>query len=200
MEEVVKEEGEKDDTVSLAQDIFGKCQARQHHGDGEMAQASRRGRKLPPVLHRPIFVTAQETVQISVPLADKCQMPLLSSKAKAFCKDSTLWTQNLKVQTSSGFFSAIFLNRVDLIQTTKDCVSEQSADRLSILEQALPLATRPNNDLSPWLDKMEIEKPNLDRPGIRLDHSERKQEGSKLPITDVNKHQPQWCLSGQAMH
>ena len=68
-----------------------------------------------------------------------------------------------------------------------------SADRLSILEQALPLAEHfyeAHADLSQWLDEMEAELMDLDAPAIRADQIMRQQEGNKLLIADVNEHKP----------
>jgi ABC-type transporter Mla subunit MlaD len=72
-------------------------------------------------------------------------------------------------------------------------VSALSADRLSILEQALPLAEHfyeAHADLSQWLDEMEAELMDLDAPAIRADQIMRQQEGNKLLMADVNEHKP----------
>jgi len=79
------------------------------------------------------------------------------------------------------------------LKETTDHVSELSADRLSILEQALPLAEHffeAHADLSQWLDEMETELSELDAPAIRADQIVRQQENNKLLLADVTEHKP----------
>lgn len=79
------------------------------------------------------------------------------------------------------------------MQETRDRVSELSADRLSILEQALPLAEQfyeAHSDLSNWLGEIEEALVNLDDPAIRLEQIVRQQEGNKLLMAEVAEHKP----------
>ena len=72
-------------------------------------------------------------------------------------------------------------------------MSQLSADRLSILEQALPLAEHfyeAHVDLSQWLDEMEAEVMDLDAPAIRADQIVRQQEGNKMLLAAVTEHKP----------
>ena len=88
--------------------------------------------------------------------------------------------------SSSNFY---YLN----LQEITGHVSELSAVRLSILEQALPLAEHffeAHADLSQWLDEMETELSELDAPAIRADQIVRQQENNKLLLADVTEHKP----------
>jgi dystonin len=79
------------------------------------------------------------------------------------------------------------------VQETRDRVSELSADRLSILEQALPLAEHfyeAHSDLSNWLGEIEEALANLDDPAIRPEQIVRQQEGNKLLMAEVAEHKP----------
>ncbi|XP_059350791.1 microtubule-actin cross-linking factor 1, isoforms 1/2/3/4/5-like isoform X3 [Daphnia carinata] len=89
--------------------------------------------------------------------------------------------------------SAFIREKMEDLKETRDRVSELSADRLSILEQALPLAEHfyeAHSDLSNWLGEIEEALSSLDDPAIRPDQIVRQQEGNKLLMADVAEHKP----------
>ncbi|XP_045033710.1 dystonin isoform X35 [Daphnia magna] len=89
--------------------------------------------------------------------------------------------------------SAFIREKMEDLKETRDRVSELSADRLSILEQALPLAEHfyeAHSDLSNWLGEIEEALSNLDDPAIRPEQIVRQQEGTKLLMAEVAEHKP----------
>ena len=72
-------------------------------------------------------------------------------------------------------------------------VSKLSADRLSVLEQALPLAEHFNEshgELSEWLDEAEGEAMRLDVPALRPDQIQRQQDKNKALLQSVTERKP----------
>lgn len=89
--------------------------------------------------------------------------------------------------------SGIIREKMDDLKETTDIVSQLSADRLSILEQALPLAEHffeAHVDLSQWLEEMEAEQMDLETPAIRADQIVRQQEVNKYLLAAVSEHKP----------
>ncbi|XP_046442953.1 dystonin-like isoform X8 [Daphnia pulex] len=89
--------------------------------------------------------------------------------------------------------SGFIREKMEDLKETRDRVSELSADRLSILEQALPLAEHfyeAHSDLSNWLGEIEEALANLDDPAIRPEQIVRQQEGNKLLMAEVAEHKP----------
>ena len=85
------------------------------------------------------------------------------------------------------------MNCFTTIQETRDHVSELNADRLSVLEQALPLAEHfyeAHADLTNWLGEMEYALMNLNDPAIRPDQIVSQQEENKNLMADVAEHKP----------
>ena len=89
--------------------------------------------------------------------------------------------------------AGLIREKMDDLKDTTDHVSQLSADRLSILEQALPLAEHfydAHTELCQWLEEMEGELMNLDSPAIRADQIMRQQEGNKMLLAAVAEHKP----------
>ena len=83
--------------------------------------------------------------------------------------------------------------KADDLKDTTDHVSQLSADRLSVLEQALRLAEsfyEAHFELCQWLDEMEQEIMNLAQPAIRADQIMRQQEANKMILQAVSEHRP----------
>lgn len=89
--------------------------------------------------------------------------------------------------------SGLIREKMDDLKDTADHVSQLSADRLSVLEQALPLAEHfyeSHGELQQWLDEMEGEIINLDAPAIRADQIIKQQDVNKHLMTAVAEHKP----------
>jgi dystonin len=84
--------------------------------------------------------------------------------------------------------------KADDLKETMETVIRLSADRLSVLEQALPLAEHfyeTHNELTAWLDDIEREAMNLlTAPGMRPDQIARQQELARSLVQSVQDHKP----------
>ncbi|XP_043245138.1 dystonin-like isoform X38 [Amphibalanus amphitrite] len=83
--------------------------------------------------------------------------------------------------------------KADQLRDTSDTVSKLSADRVSVLEQALPLAEHFNeshSELSEWLDEAENEAMRLDVPALRPDQILRQQDKNKTLLQSVTERKP----------
>ncbi|XP_059089195.1 microtubule-actin cross-linking factor 1-like isoform X2 [Tigriopus californicus] len=83
--------------------------------------------------------------------------------------------------------------KMEDLKETMDTVIVLSNDRLSILEQALPLAEHfyeTHNELSNWLDDIEREVMNQLEPGMRPDQVAKQQEINRSLIQSVQDHKP----------
>ena len=72
-------------------------------------------------------------------------------------------------------------------------VSKLSSDRLSSLEQALPLAEHffeTHLGISDWLDETEAEAQRLDMPALRPDQVQRQMDRNKQLLQSVQDHRP----------
>ena len=81
----------------------------------------------------------------------------------------------------------------DVRRSSRPQVSKLSADRLSVLEQALPLAEHFNEshgELSEWLDEAEHEAMRLDVPALRPDQIQRQQDKNKALLQSVTERKP----------
>ncbi|CAG0880401.1 unnamed protein product [Darwinula stevensoni] len=89
--------------------------------------------------------------------------------------------------------SLILREKMDDLKETMENVSRLAADRLSILEQALPLAEHffeTHNDLSNWLDEMEQTALVMDSPGLRADQILKQQERNNAMLQAISEHKP----------
>merc|ERR1719412_1399667 len=83
--------------------------------------------------------------------------------------------------------------KMEDLKETMESVIQLSNDRLSILEQALPLAEHfyeTHNELGHWLDEMEKEVMNQLNPGMRPDQIAKQQEICRSLMQSVQDHKP----------
>jgi DNA repair exonuclease SbcCD ATPase subunit len=83
--------------------------------------------------------------------------------------------------------------KMDDLKETMETVIKLSNDRLSILEQALPLSEHfyeTHNELTEWLDEIEREAMNQLMPGMRPDQIAKQQEINRSLIQSVQDHKP----------
>merc|ERR1719411_1873020 len=83
--------------------------------------------------------------------------------------------------------------KMEDLKETMESVIQLSNDRLSILEQALPLAEHfyeTHNELSHWLDEMERETMNQLNPGSNPDQIAKQQEINRSLMQSVADHKP----------
>ena len=72
-------------------------------------------------------------------------------------------------------------------------MSKLSSDRLSSLEQALPLAEHffeTHLGISDWLDETEAEALRLDMPALRPDQVQRQMDRNKQLLQSIQDHRP----------
>merc|ERR1719282_559977 len=83
--------------------------------------------------------------------------------------------------------------KMEDLKETMEVVIQLSTDRLSVLEQALPLAEHfyeTHAELSHWLDEMERETMNQMKPGMRPDQIAKQQEICRSLMQSVQDHKP----------
>jgi dystonin len=83
--------------------------------------------------------------------------------------------------------------KMDDLKETMETVIKLSNDRLSILEQALPLSEHfyeTHNELNEWLDDIERDAMNQLMPGMRPDQIAKQQEINRSLIQSVQDHKP----------
>ncbi|XP_043207067.1 microtubule-actin cross-linking factor 1-like isoform X6 [Amphibalanus amphitrite] len=83
--------------------------------------------------------------------------------------------------------------KVEDLKDTVDSVSKLSSDRLSSLEQALPLAEHffeTHLGISDWLDETEAEALRLDMPALRPDQVQRQLDRNKQLLQSIQDHRP----------
>jgi dystonin len=83
--------------------------------------------------------------------------------------------------------------KMEDLKETMEAVIQLSNDRLSILEQALPLAEHfyeTHSELTNWLDEMERETMNQLPPGMRPDQIAKQQELCRSLLQSVQDHKP----------
>ena len=77
------------------------------------------------------------------------------------------------------------LSKLDELKTSADQVSKLSADRLSVLEQAVPLASHlyeTHDDLQSWFDEMESVIAEQDLPALNTQQIKNQQDKAKVII------------------
>ncbi|KAK8744691.1 hypothetical protein OTU49_000570 [Cherax quadricarinatus] len=83
--------------------------------------------------------------------------------------------------------------KMDDLKETMESVSKLSSDRLSTLEQALPLAEHffdTHHELDDWLAVMENEAMVMDTPALRADQIIRQMERNKTFLQSIGDHKP----------
>ena len=83
--------------------------------------------------------------------------------------------------------------KMEDLKETMETVIKLSADRLELLEQALPLSIHfyeTHNELISWLDEMERETMNQMKPGMRPDQIAKQQEICRSLMQSVQDHKP----------
>ncbi|CAG0891815.1 unnamed protein product [Cyprideis torosa] len=89
--------------------------------------------------------------------------------------------------------TTILSEKAEDLKDTMEKVSKMSADRLSILEQALPLAEHfvdTHTELCNWLDETERACDALSAPGLRPDLLNRQQEQNNALMQSIHEHKP----------
>lgn len=77
----------------------------------------------------------------------------------------------------------VLKDKMDDLKNQADTVAKLSADRLSTLEQALPLAQHfqeTHDDLEQWFDDMEVEAGEQDQPAINAEQIKEQQDKVKV--------------------
>jgi len=83
--------------------------------------------------------------------------------------------------------------KMEDLKETMELVIKLSSDRLSILEQALPLSEHfyeTHNELTDWLEDIEREAMNQLMPGMRPDQIAKQQEINRSLLQSVQDHKP----------
>merc|ERR1719495_1025908 len=83
--------------------------------------------------------------------------------------------------------------KMEDLKETMETVIKLSADRLDLLEQALPLSEHfyeTHNELNQWLDEMERETMSQMKPGMRPDQIAKQQEITRSLMQSVQDHKP----------
>merc|ERR1719367_2005777 len=83
--------------------------------------------------------------------------------------------------------------KMEDLKETMETVIKLSSDRLSILEQALPLSEHfheTHSELNQWLDEIERETMNQLNPGMRPDQIAKQQELNRSLMQSVQDHKP----------
>ena len=83
--------------------------------------------------------------------------------------------------------------KMDDLKETMETVIKLSADRLELLEQALPLSEHfyeTHQELNQWLDEIEREAMNQLNPGMRPDQIAKQQEINRSLMQSVQDHKP----------
>lgn len=83
--------------------------------------------------------------------------------------------------------------KMDDLKETMESVSKLSSDRLSTLEQALPLAEHffeTHHELDDWLSGMENEAMVMDTPALRAEQIIRQMERNKNFLQSIADHKP----------
>ena len=109
-----------------------------------------------------------------------------SQREKARDLHSTV--KRLCRETSSLDSDPVLHDKLDDLQRQSNSCVKQSADRLSVLEQALPLTSNfneANDELSTCLDKLEDEIRQLEPPTVTAEQIREQQENVKVgpPLT-----------------
>ncbi|KAK2708582.1 hypothetical protein QYM36_014249, partial [Artemia franciscana] len=89
--------------------------------------------------------------------------------------------------------SGMIREKMDDLKETMDAVVTLSFDRLSILEQALPLAEHfyeAHTELNHWLDEAEQDIAMLEAPALRADQIMKQQEVNKQMTAAISEHKP----------
>ena len=87
----------------------------------------------------------------------------------------------------------VLKDKMDDLKAQGDNVAKLSAERLSTLEQALPLAAHlheTHNDLHEWFDEMEAEIEEQEQPAINTEQIKEQQD--KIKVGSVHRTSPGW--------
>ena len=97
------------------------------------------------------------------------------------------------MRESSGEDMAHIRDKAEDLKELANHVTQLCQDRLSALEQALPLAAHffeAHSELTQWLDEAEAEVQMLGKPAIHAAQIRRQQEVTKLLLQSVAEHKP----------
>ncbi|XP_067144023.1 microtubule-actin cross-linking factor 1 isoform X6 [Centruroides vittatus] len=114
------------------------------------------------------------------------------SSQKGRVRDILASAKKLMRESSSDDLAHI-RDKADELKDVVNTVSALSADRLSALEQALPLAEHffeTHADISQWLDEMESEAELLETPALNAHQIKKLQDRNKGLLQSVNEHKP----------
>ncbi|XP_015906702.2 microtubule-actin cross-linking factor 1, isoforms 1/2/3/4 isoform X2 [Parasteatoda tepidariorum] len=97
------------------------------------------------------------------------------------------------MRESSGNDLAEVRNKADELKEVANSVSAMCADRLAVLEQALPLAEHffeTHADLCQWLDEIESEAELMETPAMNAHQIKKQQDRNKALMQSVHEHKP----------
>lgn len=80
-------------------------------------------------------------------------------------------------------------DKMEALKQDADCVAKESAERLSRLQQAVPLAAHfhdTHGDLQTWFDEVEPALVELEVMAINADHVKQQQEKAKVRYICLN--------------
>lgn len=115
------------------------------------------------------------------------------STQKGRVRDVLATAKKVLREATQGEDTATLREKAEDLKDTMENVSKLSSDRLSALEQALPLAEHffdTHIDLNNWMDAMEDEMGVLDTPAIRPDQIMKLQDKTQQFIQALNEHKP----------
>ncbi|ODN01709.1 Dystonin [Orchesella cincta] len=115
------------------------------------------------------------------------------SSQKGRVRDVLATAKKVLREAQQGEDTATLREKAEDLKETMENVSKLSSDRLSALEQALPLAEHffdTHIDLNQWMDAMEDEMGVLDTPAIRPDQIMKLQDKTQQFIQSLNEHKP----------
>ncbi|XP_022239565.1 microtubule-actin cross-linking factor 1-like isoform X12 [Limulus polyphemus] len=88
---------------------------------------------------------------------------------------------------------SLIREKADELKDLSSCVSTMCIDRMSALEQALPLAQHffeTHADLIQWLDEAEAEAELLETPTLNVPQIKRQQDKTQELLQSLNEHKP----------
>ena len=113
-----------------------------------------------------------------------------SQKGKA--RDAISAAKRLRRESSMDD-DPVIKDKMDELKMASDQVAALSADRLSILEQAVPLAAHfhdTHDDLQKWFVEAEEEVRQLDTPTVNAEQIKQQQDNVKVLKQNIGDHKP----------
>ena len=136
-------------------------------------------------VHVSVLQCAYIRVYVDVSVLQSLNDDITSQKGKA--RDVISACKRLRRESSSSE-DPLLKDKMDELKHEADLVSKLSADRMSILEQVVPLAahlSETHSDLLSWFDEIEAEMKTPEMSAINLDHLKEQQDVMKVSIFTV---------------